>query len=286
MKHRDVTLKMGATAREPGAVSKPRSATAEPAASAAELIESIDVEQRSQRGTFEAILEWLADGPRGRVLDAPSGPGLLTEAMRRVGFDVRAADIDAGTFALHGRIPFTRLDLDDPLPFADASFDLVVCGDGIEHLENPFALFREFARVLPVGGRLVVATPNYQNMERRLYFLRSGSLAKPTLRRPGFIHGPKIDRGHINPLTLTRMACMAETADLELLSFRTAQPKRRQRWLAPLALAIRAEAELLSEKRRHDLFAEHTQSWRMLLGGKTLIAMFRKSSPPAGMESK
>ena len=46
------------------------------------------------------------------------------------------------------------------LPFADASFDLIHCRWVLEHLSEPRTTFREFARVLKPGGRLLAVTPN------------------------------------------------------------------------------------------------------------------------------
>lgn len=46
------------------------------------------------------------------------------------------------------------------LPFADNSFDLIHCRWVLEHLEEPLKVFREFARVLKPGGRLLALTPN------------------------------------------------------------------------------------------------------------------------------
>ncbi|GAG46226.1 unnamed protein product, partial [marine sediment metagenome] len=88
------------------------------------------------------------------------------------------------------------------------------------------------------------------------------------------------DRGHISPLTLTRLAYMAENAGLELVEARTLLPRRGQRWLAPLALLVRALAIPLKPRRKRDLFAEHTQRWRMLMGGKQLLAVFRRARKP------
>lgn len=43
--------------------------------------------------------------------------------------------------------------------FADASFDVVVCSDVIEHVDDPQAMLREIRRLLVPGGRLVITTP-------------------------------------------------------------------------------------------------------------------------------
>jgi len=71
---------------------------------------------------------------------------------------------------------FTRVDLEQPLPFSDAYFDAVVCCEGIEHVYSPGHLMSEFARVLKPGEILVITTPNIQNLLSRLKFLFCGYL--------------------------------------------------------------------------------------------------------------
>jgi ubiquinone/menaquinone biosynthesis C-methylase UbiE len=50
------------------------------------------------------------------------------------------------------------------LPLADGSFDCVLLSEVIEHLEAPKVSIREASRVLRLGGRLLVTTPNYQSL--------------------------------------------------------------------------------------------------------------------------
>ncbi|HEX8206181.1 MAG TPA: methyltransferase domain-containing protein [Solirubrobacteraceae bacterium] len=58
------------------------------------------------------------------------------------------------------------------LPFADASFDVVVCVEVLEHLFRPDHAAAEARRVLRPGGRLVASTPNVAYWRLRLWSLR------------------------------------------------------------------------------------------------------------------
>jgi len=47
------------------------------------------------------------------------------------------------------------------IPLADATFDLVISCETIEHVVDPIKALEEVHRVLRPGGRLVLTTPNY-----------------------------------------------------------------------------------------------------------------------------
>lgn len=49
------------------------------------------------------------------------------------------------------------------LPFVDRSFDCILLSEVIEHLEAPQISIREAVRVLRLGGRLLITTPNYRS---------------------------------------------------------------------------------------------------------------------------
>jgi SAM-dependent methyltransferase len=67
-------------------------------------------------------------------------------------------------------------DLEQSLPFAASTFDVVVAKDLIEHLLVPERLLAEARRVLKPGGRLVLSVPNHFYLPFRLRILFGGNL--------------------------------------------------------------------------------------------------------------
>jgi len=72
-----------------------------------------------------------------------------------------------------GWASFVNANLDQmPYPLPDASADLVLAIEVIEHLENPRGFVRELVRIVKPGGRLVITTPNQLSLLSKLTFLR------------------------------------------------------------------------------------------------------------------
>lgn len=99
------------------------------------------------------------------VLDIPCGEGAFLLRLRNAGFDAIGADIARSGSIEEER--FKSADMNSALPFEDESFDAIVCIDGIEHIENVFAFFRECRRILRPGGALFLSTPNISAIRSR-----------------------------------------------------------------------------------------------------------------------
>ena len=112
--------------------------------------------------------------PRGaRVLDLGCGSGeLLAHLQQHRGCTGYGVELDdAGVLACVQRgVDVIQLNLDQGLAlFADASFDVVLQIDTLQHLHNAETMLRETVRVGRMG---IVAFPNFAHWPNRLSVLR------------------------------------------------------------------------------------------------------------------
>jgi SAM-dependent methyltransferase len=126
-------------------------------------IPGLDVENYWFR-RHEVVYQQLAPRCAGlEVLEAGCGEGYGADLISRVARRVIALDYDETTVA-HVRARYPRVEVMHgnlaELPLADASVDVVVNFQVIEHLWDQTQFVRECARVLRPSGLLMVSTPN------------------------------------------------------------------------------------------------------------------------------
>ncbi len=121
-----------------------------------------------------ALFAALVGGPGRRVLDLGCRTGALTRYYAS-GNDVVGVDVDRDALArAHERLGIETVwaDTEDELPFPDASFDVVVMGEILEHLADPRAAVANVRRVLRPGGRFVGSVPNAFRLKSRVAYAR------------------------------------------------------------------------------------------------------------------
>ena len=168
-----------------------------------------------QRAAWLArILAWAGERPLN-ALDVGCGTGFLALLLAELGH--RVAGVDAADEMLtlaRAKAEASGLTIDlrrgdaDRLPFADASFDLIVERHVIWTLPDPVASLREWSRALRPGGRLVLIEGDW----------RSGDIAatatdyqpikdalplyggRPAAELAGFVSAAGLDMAAVEPL--------------------------------------------------------------------------------------
>jgi SAM-dependent methyltransferase len=162
---------------------------------------------RSGIDTREEIAIQLATtafrSPTGSVLDIGCGDGeflaavderhsLTSRGWHLFGVDFSPYQIER---ARQHPYNFSECNVEDGLPFGDSCFNVIFCGELIEHVYNPDKLLDECFRVATPGGYLVITTPNLQAWYNRALFVvgvqplfyetstRSTSIGAGALRR-------------------------------------------------------------------------------------------------------
>jgi SAM-dependent methyltransferase len=153
------------------------------------------------------------------ALDIGCGTGDVMAHLRRQCPHARIVGLDFqryGDDGLEHLDAFVEFDLaqllgrDARLPFGDASFDIVLLTEVIEHLTQPHMLLAEVHRILAPEGALVLTCPNLLALENRLGLLfgtRWGLFpSQMAFNLPADVNCHRHGHvAHYTPFTLTRL---------------------------------------------------------------------------------
>lgn len=163
-------------------------------------------------GTIEVtICELQKLRPAGEILNLGGGIGQVSDIFRNLGYVVYNIDLEISREKINDFNVQHNLNDYSPLPIADKKFDIVLCQEIIEHLENPWHLIYQAQKALKPGGIFIVSTPNTQSRWSRIRFLFTGYL-------PWF--SPDCFTYHINPIFDWELKLIAEKNGLSLVKIK------------------------------------------------------------------
>jgi methionine biosynthesis protein MetW len=125
---------------------------------------------------FDKILQIAGKLEGDCLLDIGCGDGSFTILLKETLKSREVVGIEIAPEAINAiekkGIKAYQLDIDEKtFPFNDDYFDVVYCGEVIEHLFNPDHLLKEVYRVLKPGGSCIISTPNLAGWPNRLALL-------------------------------------------------------------------------------------------------------------------
>jgi SAM-dependent methyltransferase len=196
--------------------------------------------------------------PGHQLLDAGCGAGRHAFAGHRRGAEVYAMDYDLAE-CKKVLFSFTASDQDPDsprrggwhmvrgdvlcLPFAEASFDRIICAEVCEHLHEDFRVLEALNRLLKPRGRIAITVPTF--FSEWLY----GKIEPFYFQNPG---------GHVRIFTPGELATKIRAAGLSIYAVRHAHGFHTPYWL------LRCIFGLANEK--HPLVRSYRQflEWQML----------------------
>jgi 2-polyprenyl-3-methyl-5-hydroxy-6-metoxy-1,4-benzoquinol methylase len=157
-------------------------------------------------------------GSPQRVLDIGCSSGYLAGPLAERGAHVIGIELDEDA-AAEARGVCEEVLVGDvesmELPFPEHSFDVVLCGDVIEHLRDAERFLDRVRPLLRPGGRLVLTTPNVANWAMRLGLLAG---------RWRYSERGILDRTHTHLFTKKTLEEMLERAGYCIVEFDVTAP--------------------------------------------------------------
>jgi SAM-dependent methyltransferase len=97
-----------------------------------------------------------------RILDVGCGVGQVVDRLTRLGYEAHGVDVSEPNIA-RARKSSDRCQMYDGkhLPFPDACFASAGAFNVLEHVEEPERFVKELVRVVEIGGRVVISSPNF-----------------------------------------------------------------------------------------------------------------------------
>lgn len=143
------------------------------------------------------ILQSIREERRGKsILDVGASTGYLAERLAQEGYEVTAVEKDPAVARDLEQAGFRVLiaDVEDPSFHLSEAFDIVILGDVLEHLVDPWAALRRFVSVLKDDGLMIISLPNSVSLPVRLMVL---------LGHFDYMEKGPLDKTHLRFFTLT-----------------------------------------------------------------------------------
>jgi 2-polyprenyl-6-hydroxyphenyl methylase/3-demethylubiquinone-9 3-methyltransferase len=205
------------------------------------------------RQTRDQMLRLVPEARRNglRVADIGCGAGTSSQLWAEAGCVVRALDVNEGLIAIArnrsasfgSRIEYS-VGFASQLPWPDASFDVVMLPELLEHVADWQVTLREATRVLDRGGLLYLSTTNYlcpiqHEFDLPLYSwypapLKKHCLALSLTTKPEWVNHAKYPAlNWFSPYTLAReLRSLGLAATDRFGMMARSSESKRKRWIA------------------------------------------------------
>ncbi len=127
----------------------------------------------TSKNTHEKVFSHINKDLNSIIVDIPCGSGAFVQRLKdHLYKNIKAIDIENILEIDHEDIIIG--DMARNLPIPDNSCDVVVCIDGIEHINRQFDFVKEEHRIRKNTGEFIISTPNISSIRSRWKWLTTG----------------------------------------------------------------------------------------------------------------
>lgn len=125
---------------------------------------------------IKVVLRMMPNG-KGKLLDIGCSDGRISKLFKEKGYDVYGVDISKNALkrANERGIKVTKADITIGLPYKDAEFDIVFCGEVLDVVLEPLILLKDIYRVLKPNAEFLLGIVNI-SMLKNIFLVFAGSL--------------------------------------------------------------------------------------------------------------
>lgn len=194
------------------------------------VTKSISVQSDHRRFFLNIWLDILASLKHGEVLDIGCGWGEFLQIGRLFGFDCYGFELDQGKYA---RLKKQGIKMLKGLDKSDKRYDFILINQVLEHVVDPALLVRYCHLLLKDSGRLLVAVPDFSNLDLVLEKLNRGEEVTKTLN----------PLEHINYFTPQSLNKLLSNAKFVVQDY---YPVRFENWRSPVGVTKEIAKMLLN----------------------------------------
>jgi methionine biosynthesis protein MetW len=206
---------------------------------------------------FDKVLSIAHKNHGERLLDIGCGDGSFTVLLKNALHSVEAVGIELSAEAVSAArlkgIETHLMDIDGGgFPFTNGYFDVIYCGEVIEHVFNTDHLLREIYRVLKPSGYCIITTPNLASWSNRfallLGFQPFATSVSPEHEGAGklIMKGDEGQWGHIRVFTLRALKELAQIHGFKIERLKGCSATAKTAHSARLSMIVNSVDRVLS----------------------------------------
>ncbi len=174
------------------------------------------------------LISLMPQKPENRVLEIGSGKGgtLMSLKNNQLAQEVVGVELMEMEDSYQQAPEIDKMIIGDiesmEIPYPENYFDVILCGDVLEHLHDPWAVLKKLHSLLKPGGKVIISLPNIREFNAMVKIFVRGDFT--------YTDSGTFDETHLRFFCKRNMKALVESCGLDLVSMHTNLELRPEAW--------------------------------------------------------